>query len=133
MKQLKSCGGKLVKYEVIELENKVKVVRIDDESIMISDEQSFLDVFMTISYETGENRFIISKDNLTEDFFNLSNKIAGNILQKAINYKMKLAIIGDFSNYNSTALKDFIYECNGGNDIFFVENELKALSLLSER
>lgn len=46
---------------------------------------------------------------------------------------MKLAIIGDFSNYNSTALKDFIYECNGGNDIFFVENELKALSLLSER
>ena len=88
---------------------------------------------MTISYETGENRFIISKDNLTEDFFNLSNKIAGNILQKAINYKMKLAIIGDFSNYNSTALKDFIYECNGGNDIFFVENELKALSLLSER
>ncbi len=122
-----------MKYKVIELENKVNVVRIEDESILISDEQSVLDVFMTIAYETGENRFIISKKNLIEDFFNLGNKIAGGILQKLINYRMKLAIIGDFSNYNSTALKDFIYECNSGKDIFFVETERKALSLLSER
>lgn len=120
-------------YELIELENKVKVVRIEDEGTIISDEQSAIDIFMTIAYETGENRFIISKENLTEDFFNLSNKIAGGILQKLINYRMKLAIIGDFSNYNSKALKDFIYECNSRNDIFFVENEPKALSLLSKK
>lgn len=37
-----------MKYELIELENKTKVVRMKDESIVISDEQSFLDVFMTI-------------------------------------------------------------------------------------
>lgn len=120
-------------YELIELENKVKVVRIEDEGTIISDEQSAIDIFMTVAYETGENRFIISKENLTEDFFNLSNKIAGGILQKLINYRMKLAIIGDFSNYNSKALKDFIYECNSRNDIFFVENEPKALSLLSKK
>jgi len=88
---------------------------------------------MTIAFETGENRFIISKENLIEDFFNLSSKIARGILQKLINYKMKLAIIGDFSNYDSKALKDFIYEYNSGNDIFFVENETKALSLLSKK
>ena len=122
-----------MKYELIELENKVKVVRIEDEGTIISDEQSAIDIFMTIAYETGENRFIIIKENLTEDFFNLSNKIAGGILQKLINYRMKLAIIGDFSNYNSKALKDFIYECNSRNDIFFVENESKALSLLSKK
>lgn len=122
-----------MKYELIELENKVKVVRIEDEGTIISDEQSAIDIFMTVAYETGENRFIISKENLTEDFFNLSNKIAGGILQKLINYRMKLAIIGDFSNYNSKALKDFIYECNSRNDIFFVENEPKALSLLSKK
>lgn len=43
---------------------------------------------------------------------------------------MKLAIVGDFSKYDSKALKDFIYECNNGKDIFFVENESKALSML---
>ena len=75
-----------------------------------------------LAYETGENKFIISKDNLTEEFFHLSNKIAGNILQKLINYKMKLAIIGDFSNHESNALNAFIYECNQGNDIFFVSH-----------
>lgn len=122
-----------MKYELIELENKTKVVRMKDESIVISDEQSFLDVFMTISYETGENRFVIKKSNLTEEFFDLSNKIAGGILQKVINYKMKLAIIGDYSKYESKALKDFMYECNHGNDIFFVDNEYNALGMLNKK
>lgn len=122
-----------MKYELIELENKTKVVRMKDESIVISDEQSFLDVFMTIFYETGENRFVINKSNLTEEFFDLSNKIAGGILQKVINYKMKLAIIGDYSKYESKALKDFMYECNHGNDIFFVDNEYNALRMLNKK
>ena len=120
-----------MKHTILELKDDIKAVRIEDESIILSDERSFLDLFMTIAYETGENRFIISKDNLTEEFFNLSNKIAGNILQKLINYKMKLAIIGDFSVYESNALNAFIYECNQGNDIFFVESEAEALHRLS--
>ena len=120
-----------MKHKILESKDKIKVVRIEDKSIVISDEQSFLDLFMTIAYETGENKFIISKDNLTEDFFHLSNKIAGNILQKLINYKMKLAIIGDFSNHESNALNAFIYECNQWNDIFFVESEVEALNRLS--
>lgn len=113
------------------LRDKTNVIRIEDKSILISDGQSFLDLFMTIAYETGENRFILSKDNLVEEFFNLSNKIAGDILQKLINYKMELAIVGDFSNYESNALNAFIYECNQGKDIFFVENEEEALKKLS--
>ena len=120
-----------MKHKILESKDKTKVVRIEDKSIVISDEQLFLDLFMTIAYETGENKFIISKDNLTEDFFHLSNKIAGNILQKLINYKMKLAIIGDFSNHESNALNAFIYECNQWNDIFFVESEVEALNRLS--
>ena len=52
-------------------------------------------------------------------------------MQKLINYKMKLAIIGDFSNHESNALNAFIYECNQWNDIFFVESEVEALNRLS--
>ena len=120
-----------MKHKILESKDKTKVVRIEDKSIVISDEQSFLDLFMTIAYETGENKFIISKDNLAEEFFHLSNKMAGNILQKVINYKMKLAIIGDFSKHESNAFNAFIYECNQGNDIFFVESEVEALNRLS--
>ena len=119
-----------MEYRIINIKDNINVVKIEDEKILIFDEQSALDVFMSLAYETGENKFMISKDNLIEDFFDLRTKIAGEILQKIINYKMKLAIIGDFSKYKSKSLRDFIYECNSGRDIFFVENEPEALKLL---
>ena len=119
-----------MEYRIINIKENINVVKIEDERILIFDEQSALDVFMSLAYETGENRFIISKDNIIEDFFDLRTKIAGGILQKIINYRMKLVIIGDFSKYKSKSLRDFIYECNSGRDIFFVENESEALKLL---
>lgn len=119
-----------MEYRIINIKDNINVVKIEDEKILIFDEQSALDVFMSLAYETRENRFIISKENIIEDFFDLRTKIAGGILQKIINYRMKLAIIGDFSKYKSKSLRDFIYECNSGRDIFFVENESDALRLL---
>ena len=118
-------------YKLININDKPFVARLEDD-VLIRDEQLMLDMLMTIAYETGLSRVIIDKDNLTEDFFNLSNKIAGNILQKVVNYNMKLAIIGDFSKYDSKALRDFIYECNSGKDIFFVEDEAMALKKLKD-
>lgn len=118
-------------YKLININDKPFVARLEDD-VLIRDEQSMLDMLMTIAYETGLSRVIIDKGNLTEDFFNLSNKIAGNILQKVINYNMKLAIIGEFSNYDSKALRDFIFECNSGKDIFFVEDEAMALKILKD-
>lgn len=59
-------------------------------------------------------------------------KIAGNILDKFINYRKKLAIVGDFSNYNSTALKAFIYESNNGNSIYFVPSIEDAVNKLDK-
>ena len=41
-------------------------------------------------------------------------------------------IVGDFSIYTSKSLKDFIYECNKGRNIFFtsdVEQAIKRLSI----
>jgi len=66
-----------------------------------------------------------------EKFFHLNTKIAGEILQKFINYRVKIAIVGDFSAYTSESLKAFIYECNKGKDIFFLPDEKKAIEKLS--
>ena len=52
------------------------------------------------------------------------------ILQKFSNYRMKLAIVGDFSGYRSKSLRDFIGECNRGSLIFFEDNEEAALNAL---
>ncbi len=61
----------------------------------------------------------------------LSKGLAGEILQKFINYQVKFAIYGDYSKYTSKPLKDFIYESNNGKDIFFVENEEEAMDKLN--
>ncbi len=47
-----------------------------------------------------------------------------------INYQFKIAIVGDFSVYKSNSLKDFIYECNKGKDIFFLPNGNQAVEKL---
>lgn len=74
---------------------------------------------------------ILEKKAICEDFFDLSTGIAGEILQKFSNYQTKLAIVGDFSVYTSKALRDFIYECNQGNDIFFMDSLEQAVNRLS--
>ena len=104
---------------------------VHGDSLLLKDEQSALDMMMTISYEKGSNRISLNKEAISEDFFNLSTKLAGSILQKFVNYNIKFAIIGDFSVYTSKALKDFIYECNEGNHVFFVTSELEAIDKLS--
>ncbi|MEI4830249.1 DUF4180 domain-containing protein [Bacillus sp. FJAT-53711] len=107
----------------------IAVVRSN--KILIWDVQSALDLMATVQYEVGCNRIVINKALLSESFFNLKTRLAGEILQKFINYRVKVAIIGDFSAYSSQSLKDFIYECNNGNDVFYLPTEQQAIEKLS--
>ena len=52
------------------------------------------------------------------------------ILQKFVTYQMRIAIIGDFSVYSSKSLRDFIYESNKGQHIFFLSDERQAIDQL---
>ncbi len=107
------------------------LVYIESEEIIITDSQSALDLMMTLQYEKGCSRIILDKEAISEEFFRLSSGMAGEVVQKFINYHSKLAIIGDFSNFTSKPLHDFIYECNKGNDIFFVSNLDQAIEKLT--
>lgn len=87
---------------------------------------------MTVKYETGATNIVISKSAVCEEFFILSSGMAGEILQKYINYHVRIAIYGDYSQYTSKPLKDFIYESNNGNDFFFVSTREDAIQKLTE-
>lgn len=113
------------------IEVKNGIAFIQSEKPVITDAQSALDLMAAIRYENGYDRLAIPKSAVTEDFFTLSNGIAGEILQKFVNYRIKLAIIGDYSGYTSKALRDFIYECNNGSHIFFAASEEEAVAKLS--
>lgn len=108
----------------------VAVVEIEGKEKVIAGAQSALDLAMTAKYEYGVSRIAIPKEAIVDEFFILSSGIAGETLQKYINYHVKIAIFGDFSCYTSKPLHDFIYESNNGKDVFFVTTEEEAVHRL---
>ncbi len=111
--------------------NGIVLAIIESDTLAITDTQSALDVLMTAKYEVGTKNIVISKDLITEDFFILSRGLAGDVLQKYVNYGGRIAIYGDYSHYTSKPLKDFIYESNKGKDVFFVATKEEALDMLT--
>lgn len=107
-----------------------KVAVIESSDILINEPQDALDLMATIMHLHDCNKIVISESSITKSFFDLKTGIAGEILQKFSNYQMKLAIVGDFSNYNSKSLRDFIFESNKGSQVFFLSNEEEAIEKL---
>lgn len=120
-----------MKTELIEKNGNTIASLTSDEKI-IKDVQSALDLAMSVQYDTGTSRIAIPKETVVDEFFILSTGVAGEILQKFINYKIKIAIYGDYSTYTSKPLKYLIYECNKGKDIFFVSSKEQAIVCLSD-
>ncbi|WP_127532883.1 DUF4180 domain-containing protein [Paenibacillus kobensis] len=109
-----------------------KVAVIDSSEVLIHDVQDALDLMASIRYSHDCDKMLIRKSNVTEAFFDLSTRIAGDILQKYTNYQVKLAIVGSYDGYASKSLRDFIYESNHGTQVFFLGDEAEALDKLHQ-
>lgn len=120
-----------MKFEKIDC-GKGIVAAVLSENEVIADVDSALDLLMSAKYEAGAECIVVDKERIAEDFFVLSTGLAGEILQKYINYGGKLAIYGDFSHYTSKPLKDFIRESNKGKDFFFAATKDEAVKKLTE-
>ena len=117
---------------IIQLEeNGVLIAQVESDEVLITDVQSALDLMATVRYETGADRMILPKAALDERFFVLSSGLAGDILQKFVNYQLVVAIVGNYSGYMSKPLRDFIYESNNGSHVFFVPTVEEAIQKLS--
>ncbi len=106
-----------------------QIAEIEADSIIIKSSAEALDILGNIYYQ-GFNHLIIKEENLTQDFFDLKNKMAGEILQKFSNYRVGLAIVGDFKKYDSKSIKDFIRECNEIGHINFTDSIEEAINKL---
>ncbi len=111
--------------------NNVVCAIIQSANVVIADVQSALDLLMTVNYEAGTKNIAVDKKLVAEDFFILSTGLAGEVLQKYVNYGGRIAVFGDYSHYTSKPLKDFIYESNKGKDVFFVATEEEAVDMLT--
>jgi hypothetical protein len=101
--------------------NQGQIAELLSKDIRIVCVQDALDLMGNADYQ-GARQIILREENLSPDFFNLSTRLAGDILQKFSNYDMSLAIVGDFDKYRSKSLQDFIRESNRNRRIIFVDS-----------
>lgn len=112
--------------------NDTKIAEVISDVNIINEIEDGIDLLGSIYYQ-GFDKIIIHEKNITPDFFDLKSGIAGEILQKFSTYRVRLAIVGDFSKYSSKSLKDFIFESNKGQHINFVSSCTEAVNILSNR
>lgn len=112
--------------------NDTKIAEVISEIIIINNVEDGLDLLGNIYYQ-GINKIVIHEKNITPDFFDLKNGIAGEILQKFSTYRVRLAIVGDYSKYTSKSLKDFIYESHKGKHMNFVTSLTEAIKFFSDK
>lgn len=120
----------MTKIECLKVRD-VDIAAVSGDEKIVTDVQSALDLMMRVKYETGAARIAIDKNLICEEFFILSSGLAGEVLQKFINYHVKAAVYGDYARYTSKPLRDFIYESNNGHDFFFVATRQEAIEKLA--
>ena len=108
----------------------IQIAEVISDKILFNTSQDALDIIANCGYQGAEG-IILNEFNLNPDFFDLKTGLAGEILQKFSTYDARLAIIGDFSKYESKSLRDFIYESNKIRRINFVSSMEAARDVLS--
>lgn len=105
-------------------------LEIHSEEQVIGSVENTLDLFGEL-YGQYYDGIILYERNITPDFFDLQTRLAGDFLQKFSNYRVRLAIVGDWNKYTSNSLVAFIQESNRGCMVNFATSTEEAVNLLS--
>jgi hypothetical protein len=78
--------------------------------------------YISAAWEHEAALVAIPVERLADDFFRLRTGLAGEAIQKFVNYRIRLALIGDIARFveASDALRDFVVESNRGDHVWFV-------------
>jgi len=110
--------------------NGFKIAELVSDEVLIKTSQDGTDVLGNLYYQDFD-RIIIQEKNIISDFFDLKNGLAGEILQKFSNFRVRLAVVGDFNKYSSRSFNDFMHESNKGKHVVFVSSVIEGLNILS--
>lgn len=110
-------------YAVIE-KNGRKYIECASAETPIRNEQNALDL-IAACFENNINLLMLHVEALADDFFKLRTGLAGNILQKFINYHIKVSVVVTDNQKVKGKFKEFSNESNKGNSfrVFDSKNE----------
>ncbi|TDB91825.1 DUF4180 domain-containing protein [Actinomadura sp. KC216] len=112
--------------DVVEERAGVQVLVCDPDGPPVATEQDALDL-IGASF-LGAEVVAVPASRLDERFFALGTRVAGEIMQKFANYRLRLAIVGDISRHveASSALRALVQESHSSGHVWFVA-DLEAL------
>jgi DNA-binding PadR family transcriptional regulator len=111
-------------YKVIERDDK-KYIECDSSETPLRSEQDALDL-MAVCFENDMHLLMLHSEVLTDDFFKLKTGLAGQILQKLINYQIKTVLVLANEEKVKGKFKDLMTEVNRGNDYRVFGNRIDA-------
>ncbi|WP_415950741.1 DUF4180 domain-containing protein [Streptomyces sp. KLOTTS4A1] len=105
----------------VRLIHSVPVLILPPEGDPVAREQDALDLIGEAGYR-GAHWAAVPAERFAPDFLVLRTRLAGDVIQKFVQYGVKLAVVGDITAHvaASTALRDFVRECNRGTQTWFV-------------
>jgi hypothetical protein len=101
-------------YTLIDIEGKT-YVECQPGVLCLRNEADALDLVAACG-ENETHRLMIHAGNLSHDFFDLSTRVAGEILLKFYNYRIKAAAVLTPELVERGKFKDFVLETNRGRD-----------------
>ncbi|MGN9808207.1 DUF4180 domain-containing protein [Micromonospora sp. BQ11] len=104
----------------------VRVLVCDPDGPPIVTEQDALDLIG--SAFLGVEVVAVPASRLDPRFFSLGTRFAGDVMQKFVNYRLRLVVVGDIAAHlaASSALRALVQESNRGGHVWFVP-DLDAL------
>ena len=89
----------------------------------IGSSQDALDIIGQI-WHSRADLVAIPAARLDGGFFMLRTGLAGEFIQKLVNYRLSVAIIGDITEHlrASSALRAFVHESNNGRQLWFLDD-----------
>lgn len=112
----------------------IRVLHLEAEGEPISTSDDASDLVGT-AWSHNANLIAVPVERLDSEFFRLRSGIAGEITQKLVNYRLRLAVVGDITEHikASGALRDYVWESNGGDQVWFVDDEAALSEKLAQR
>lgn len=99
-------------YRLVEYQGKL-IVECDPDAVCLRDEQDSLDLVGACG-EAHTPRLLVYAGNLTPDFYDLSSGVAGAILLKFANYRIKVAAVLIPELVGTGKFYEFALETNRG-------------------
>lgn len=108
----------------IEERHGLRVATLDDDAESLSSGTATADLIGTAAYDRVDV-LVVPVERVDPAFFVLGSGVAGDVAQRVVNYRLRLAIVGDIASHveASDALRAYVEESQRGGAVWFVADD----------